>query len=79
MTSKDKRESILVVDDIPATVEAIQRNLDSQGRRCGRAGPRLPPVWPAFRRTDCGSTDRLSDPSATRRNRHATQWIFIGA
>lgn len=31
MASKNKRESILVVDDIPATVEAIQRNLDSQG------------------------------------------------
>jgi DNA-binding NtrC family response regulator len=31
MASKNKRESVLVVDDSPATVEAIRRNLQSQG------------------------------------------------
>lgn len=31
MTATNKRETILVVDDAPATVEAIQRNLSAQG------------------------------------------------
>ena len=33
MTTASKRETILVVDDAPATVEAIQRNLTAQGYR----------------------------------------------
>ena len=31
MTRKNKKESILVVDDVPNTVEVLQRNLTSQG------------------------------------------------
>ena len=31
MTSASKKESILVVDDVPSTVEVLQRNLASQG------------------------------------------------
>ena len=31
MKPSSKRETILVVDDVPATVEALQRNLGSLG------------------------------------------------